>query len=219
MKKKKTLIITSIVIMSIIFLGIIFACLDYNLATKGMKPLFSRESHSVIEYNAVIAGDNETKQNEEETTIYYSGLGYKLVTCTNCKNKVKMFLFTENAQKYYYDDLKCRLNHQEFLYIFNESILTNTQIMETIPTKDIEDIDILEEVLELNNIHNCGSNFNKQKNSNDFETYKITKYCDINPDLDKDTLKEFLLKSEYLTLSKKEIIKNLKKDYPKLLCE
>lgn len=83
--------------MSIIFLGIIFACLDYNLATKGMKPLFSRESHSVIEYNAIIVGDNETKQNEEETTIYYSGLGYKLVTCTNCENKVKMFLFTEDA--------------------------------------------------------------------------------------------------------------------------
>lgn len=181
--------------------------------------MFSRESHSVIEYNAIIAGDNETKQNEEETTIYYSGLGYKLVTCTNCENKVKMFLFTEDAQKYYYDDLKCRLNNQEFLYIFNESILTNTQIMETIPTKDIEDIDILEEVLELNNTHNCGSYFNKQKNSNGFETYKIIKHCVINQDLDKDALKEFLLKSEYLTLSKKEIIKNLKKDYPKLLCE
>lgn len=176
-------------------------------------------SSSISKYNVEVAGDNEPKVNEEET-IFYKGLGYKLVTCTDCNQKVKMFFMTNDEQKYYYDDLRCKLNNQELIYTFNESKLINISISETIPKSDIVDTDIFqEEILEFNNINNCGSTINNQKNYYDFETYKITKYCDINKNLDNNVSKEFLLKSEYLSLSKKKLIKKLKNDNPKLLCD
>ncbi|MDD4188183.1 MAG: hypothetical protein PHX04_05470 [Bacilli bacterium] len=221
---KKSFKITSIVIATIILLGIIFATFDYNLAKNGKKPWFSWYSSGISSYNVKVAGDNETKDNEtkekEEETIFYKGLGYKLVTCTDCKQKVKMFLLTTDEQKYYYDDLRCKLNNQVLIYTFKESKLINASISETIPKSDIVDADIFqEEILEFNNIDNCGSTINNQKNYNDFETYKKSKYCDINQNLDNNVSKEFLLKSEYLSLSKKELIKKLKNDNPKLLCD
>lgn len=197
-------------------LGTIFCFIDYKRVKNENAPIFSK---GVGTYHVEICDpdsedcftNNRTPVNKV-STIYY-GFGYRIVTCNYCQKSIYIMPF--GIGTYPTEDLTCKDNDTTYHYSFMDGKVRSISTTFIIPIKDIINKETYEnEINELNNIKGCYSTFTKTHDLN----YTLNKSCDLSIMLEKDIMAEYGSDSYKLKLTKKEIVKDYKKNNKSVKC-
>lgn len=205
--KKKTKITLIIIVLIISFVPI-FAFIDYQCLKKGKTPIFSkiRKSYHTVDINPY----HEEGKLTNPTAVIYFGFGYKLVSCSFCKNKI--YLMPLGIGNYPYHEVICsqkdnQNNEITTTYIFKDNLLTSIAYTQIKTENNNELLDF-----------GCNSAFTEEINNLGNLIYTTAYNCDL------EVMSENNLKLAqknnwfYYNLNKKELLKKVKSKNKNIKC-